>query len=53
MNTYRATILNTISDKKRRLNVKAYNIFEALESINCKVYHPSEDVIQIKLWHDK
>jgi|GEM_PF-5641228 len=53
MNTYRATILNTISDKKRRINTKAYNILDATNNINCKIHHTSEDIIEIKLWYDK
>jgi len=52
MNTYRATILNDISNKKRRVNVKAYNIKDALEYASNKIHHTSEDIIQIKLWHD-
>ena len=54
MNTYRITIYNEISKKKKHINVQAPNIENAtrIASYN-NVHHPSEEMIKIERWDDK
>ena len=51
MQTYRVTILNDISQKKRRINVEAISFEKAVEQASWKVHHASENIIKAEIWH--
>ena len=51
MKTYRITICNDISKKKRRVNVKAHKMEGALEYASYHIVrHVVEEVIKIERW---
>lgn len=49
MQTYRITILNDISQKKRRINVEALSFEKAVEQASWKVHHASENIIKAEM----
>lgn len=50
METYRITIINDISGKKRRVNISALSLEKAVEIASWKINHVSENIIKaIKL----
>lgn len=51
METYRITILNDISEKKRRVNISALSFEKAVEQASWKVHHASERIIKVEIWH--
>lgn len=51
MKTYRITILNDISKKKRRINIEAWSFEKAIEQASWKVHHASENIIKAEIWH--
>ena len=51
METYRITILNDISQKRRRINIEAISFEEAIRHASWKIHHTSERIICGKLWH--
>ena len=53
MQTYRVTILNDISQKKRRINVEAISFEKAIEQASWKVHHASENIIKAEIWHNR
>jgi hypothetical protein len=54
MRTYRITIQNDISKKKRRVNVQGHNINNAIDYADYhKVHHASEEIIKIERWDDR
>ena len=53
MQTYRITILNDISQKKRRINVEAISLEKAVEQASWKVHHASENIIKAEIWHKR
>jgi hypothetical protein len=46
MNTYRITIINLISEKKRRVTVEAYDMEGALIKAGYNMYYFSEEIIK-------
>lgn len=50
MNIYRITIYNCISEKKRRMNIIAWNIAEASECMRGKLNSGAEEIIKIERW---
>jgi len=46
MNEYRITIFNSISTKKRRINIKAISFEKAIEIAGWKIHHVSEEIIK-------
>ena len=51
METYRITILNDISNKKRRINIEATSFERAIELGGYKVHHTSERITKAEIWH--
>jgi len=49
MQTYIVTILNDISQKKRRINVEAISFEKAVEQASWKVHHASENIIKAEI----
>jgi len=49
MNTYRVTIINNISNKKRRFNVEAFSFEKAVEVAKWWLTSSSEDIIKVEL----
>lgn len=49
MQTYRITILNDISQKKRRINIEALSFEKAVEQASWKVHHASENIIKAEM----
>ena len=52
METYRITILNDISDKKRRINIEAISFIKAIEQADWKVKRPAERIIKAEILHE-
>jgi len=50
MNTYRITILNDISKKKRRINIEAISFERAVEQSSWIVHHASENIVKAEIW---
>lgn len=52
MKTYRVTIYNGMTEKKRRLNIKAWNIGEVYECVQGKrkIHNSTEEIVKIELW---
>jgi len=50
MNIYRITIYNCISEKKRRMNISAWNITEAAECMLGRLNSGAEEIIKIERW---
>jgi hypothetical protein len=46
METYKITILNNISQKKRRIKIEALSFQRAVEQVSWKVNHVSEEIIK-------
>jgi hypothetical protein len=54
MKTFRLTIYNDISEKKRRINVRAHKIENAIEIASFNhIHHASEELIKIERWDDR
>lgn len=53
MGTYRITIINDISLKKRRVNIEAMSLQRAVEQASWKVHHASENIIKAEIWKPK
>lgn len=54
MNTYRVTIYGRISEKKRRINIKAWNIGEVYDCVHGgRRINGAEEIIKIERWHNK
>lgn len=53
METYRITILNIISQKKRRINIKAFSLEKAVEYATFKVHHTTENIIKAEILKNK
>lgn len=49
METYRITILNDISEKKRRINISAISFIKAIEQANWLANRPAERIIKAEL----
>ena len=51
MKKYRVTIYNCMTEKKRRLNIEAWNIGEVYGCVqgSRKIHNPTEDIIKIEL----
>lgn len=53
METYRITIINDISQNKRRINILASSFEKAIEQASWEVHHASERIIKAEIWHDR
>jgi hypothetical protein len=54
MKTYRITTYNCMTKKKRRINVEAKRMGEAIEIADYNhVHHPTEDIIKAECWDDE
>jgi hypothetical protein len=52
MEKYRITIINDISEKKRRINISALSFEKAIEQASWKVHHTSERIIKAEIWYE-
>jgi len=50
METYRITILNDISKKKRRINIEAFSFKKAVMQAEWSINNPSENIIKAEIW---
>jgi hypothetical protein len=46
MEVYKITILNNISQKKRRIKIEALSFQKAVEQASWKIHHTCEDIIK-------
>jgi len=55
MKTYRVTIYNTMTEKKRRLNIEAWGIGDVYGGVQgCrKIHNATEEIIKIERWDNK
>jgi len=51
MKLYKITIINNISNRKRRVKVETYNISDALEIADGKINQVYEEIIKIEVWN--
>lgn len=51
METYRITIINDISEKKRRINISAISFAKAIEQADWQVKRPAERIIKAEIWN--
>lgn len=49
MEEYRITIINNISNKKRRINVSAWSFVKAVEQATWQIHYASEQIIKAEL----
>lgn len=49
MKTYRITIINDISEKKRRINISAISFIKAIEQAEWQVKRPAERIIKAEI----
>lgn len=49
METYRVTIINDISGKKRRVNIQSFSLEKAIEKASWEVHRTSERIIKAEL----
>jgi RecA-family ATPase len=53
METYRITILNDISQKKRWINIEAYSFKKAVMQAEWSINNTSENIIKAVIWKKK
>lgn len=53
MSIYRITILNSISEKKRRITIEANGFERAVEQAGWQVHHASEDIVKAEICNPK
>lgn len=49
METYRITIINDISGKKRRINISSISFLKAMEQADWQVNRPAERIIKAEI----
>ena len=53
METYRITIINDISQKKRRVNIEAFSFKKAVMQAEWSINNAFENIIKAELWKPK